>query len=416
MRLLFLTPQLPFPPRQGATIRNFNLIRWLAQRHAIDLLTFLAPGEMLRADSPLHQLCRRIATVPQPQRATQVRARDTLLSAAPDMALRLESPQMHALVGQWTSAETYDIVQIEGIELAQYGRQVAGAAKDGTPAVIFDDHNCEYLLQQRSAMTDLQNPRRWVAAAYSLVQWQKLRRYEAATVQLANATVAVSDADRAALRAVAPAAAITVAPNGIDPQDYVQRTALPGADPPLLVFTGKMDYRPNIDAVLWFAQEVLPLVAAAEPAVCFQIVGMNPHPRLDVLRGDPHVAIIGAVDDVRPYIDGAAVYVIPMRVGGGTRFKALEAMASGAAIVSTSLGVEGIGVATEEQMLLADTPETFSSAVLRLIADLRADGAARRRLGATARSFVEANYDWRQIVPRLEAVYDQVISQRISSS
>jgi glycosyltransferase involved in cell wall biosynthesis len=332
------------------------------------------------------------------------------------MALRLASPQMHALVQQWTAEEPYDIVQIEGIELAQYGRQVAGTARGSGPAVIFDDHNCEYLLQQRNAMTDLHNPRRWVAAAYSLVQWQKLRRYEAATVQLADATIAVSAADRAALLAVAPDAAITVAPNGIDPQDYAPDAALhPGAESPKLVFTGKMDYRPNIDAVLWFAQAVLPLVAAAQPAVRFQIVGMNPHRRLDPLRTNPHVAIVGAVDDVRPYIYDAAVYVIPLRVGGGTRFKALEAMASGAAIVSTSLGVEGIGVATEQQMLLADTPEAFSAAILRLIADLRADGNLRRRLGATARAFVVENYDWRQIVPRLEAVYDQAIAQRISS-
>jgi sugar transferase (PEP-CTERM/EpsH1 system associated) len=410
MKLLFLTPQLPFPPRQGTTIRNFNLIRWLAPHHTIDLLTFLAPGETLRSDSPLHGLCRRIATVAQPERSTAVRARATLLSAAPDMALRLESAEMHRLVAAWTAAERYDIVQFEGIELAQYGRGAASGAN--RPALVFDDHNCEYLLQQRNALTDLRTPRRWVAAGYSLVQWQKLRRYEAATVRQADATIAVSDADRAALLAVAPGAAITVAANGIDPLEYDPLLAKQAnAEPPRLVFTGKMDYRPNIDAVLWFAETVLPRVAAVEPAVRFQVVGLNPHPRLDALRRDPHVEIVGAVEDVRPFIAAAAAYVIPMRVGGGTRFKALEAMASGAAIVSTSLGVEGIDVSHQQEMLLEDTPEAFSSAVLRLIGDLRGDGTLRRRLGATARSFVEAHYDWRQIVPRLEAVYDQLIAQ-----
>ncbi len=410
MKLLFLTPQLPFPPRQGTTIRNFNLIRWLASHHTIDLLTFLAPGETLLADSPLHGLCRRIATVAQPQRSTTARARATLLSAAPDMALRLESAEMHRLVAAWTASERYDIVQVEGIELAQYGRRAASGTN--RPALVFDDHNCEYLLQQRNAFTDLRTPRRWVAAGYSLVQWQKLRRYEAATVRQADATVAVSDADRLALLAVAPGAAITVAANGIDPMEYDPSAARQaGAEPPRLVFTGKMDYRPNIDAVLWFAQSVLPRVTAVEPTVRFQVVGLNPHPRLDVLRSNPHVEIVGAVDDVRPFIAAAAAYVIPMRVGGGTRFKALEAMASGAAIVSTSLGVEGIGVSHQQEMLLADTPEAFSNAILRLIDDLRGEGTLRRQLGVTARSFVEARYDWRQIVPRLEAVYDQVISQ-----
>lgn len=409
MNVLFLTPQLPYPPRQGATIRNFNLIRWLAPRHTIDLLTFLAPGETLHADNPLHQLCRRIATVPQPPRTTAARVRATFLSAAPDMALRLESAQMHALVQAWIAAEDYDIVQVEGIELAQYGRHGTAARADG-PAIVFDDHNCEYLLQQRTAFTDLRRPRGWAGAAYSLVQWQKLRRYEAATVQTADATVAVSAADRAALLAVAPSAAITVVPNGIDPQAYTPDAARrPEASPPRLLFTGKMDYRPNVDAVLWFAETVLPLVVAGAPDVRFEVVGINPHPRLAPLRDHPNVTLVGAVEDVRPYIAGAAVYVIPLRVGGGTRFKALEAMASGAAIVSTSLGVEGIGVANEQQMLIEDTPAAFAAAVLRLLADLRGDGSLRRRLGATARAFVEESYDWRQIVPRLEAVYDQVI-------
>lgn len=413
MNVLFLTPQLPYPPRQGATIRNFNLIRWLAPRHTIDLLTFLAPGETLAADNPLHQLCRRIATVPQPPRTTAARLRSTFLSAAPDMALRLESAQMHTLVQAWTAAEAYDIVQVEGIELAQYGRHgAAGGAAGGAPmpAIIFDDHNCEYLLQQRTAFTDLRRPRGWAGAAYSLVQWQKLRRYEAATVHAADATVAVSAADRAALLAVAPTAAITVVPNGIDPQAYTPDAAQrPEATPPRLLFTGKMDYRPNVDAVLWFAEAVLPLVVAEAPDVRFEVVGINPHPRLAPLRSHPNVTLVGAVEDVRPYIAGAAVYVIPLRVGGGTRFKALEAMASGAAIVSTSLGVEGIGVTNEQQMLIEDAPAAFAAAVLRLLADLRGDGSLRRRLGATARAFVEERYDWRQIVPRLEALYNQVI-------
>ena len=177
---------------------------------------------------------------------------------------------------------------------------------------------------------------------------------------------------------------------------------------PKFVFTGKMDYRPNIDAALWFAEEVLPLVVAQVPDACFQLVGMNPHARLDVLRADPHVAITGAVPDTRPYIAAAAVYVIPMRVGGGTRFKALEAMACGKAIVSTSLGVEGIPVQHGRELLLADTPADFASAVLRLVTDLRSGGTLQQQLGAAARRFVEERYGWQTIIPRLNEVYQQV--------
>jgi polysaccharide biosynthesis protein PslH len=413
MNILFLTPQLPYPPRQGTTIRNYNLILHLAQRHTIDLLTFLAPGEELAAGSPLHSLCRKVAAVPQPARSSRRRAVDTLTTLTPDMGLRLESPAMWDLVRTWTVQTAYDLVQVEGIELAQYGMAVGGHKARRAPALIFDNHNCEYLLQKRNALNDLRLPRRWPAAGYSLAQWQKLRRYETMILQAADATIAVSAADKQAMLAIAPEAGITVVSNGIDldvyrpPTSGTVDTAINTVQPKF-VFTGKMDYRPNIDAALWFAEEVLPLVVAKEPNACLQLVGMNPHARLDVLRADPHVAITGAVPDTRPYIAGAAVYVIPMRVGGGTRFKALEAMACGKAIVSTSLGVEGIPVQHGRELLLADTPADFAAAVLRLVADLRSGGALQQQLGTAARRFVEQHYGWQTIIPQLDAVYQQV--------
>lgn len=404
MNVLVVTPQLPYPPRQGTTIRNYNLIRGLAQRHTIDLLTFLAPGEALTTDNPLLTLCRHVACVQQPARTLRARAVSTLASLTPDMGLRLESPTMHALVAHWTQQRRYDAVQIEGIELVQYGLKVAGRRRNRhRPALIFDDHNCEYLLQERNAFTDLRHPRRWPAAAYSLIQWRKLRRYEAAAMQGADAVVAVSAADRAALQRLGVTAPITVVPNGIDVTHY--RPLASAAPPaPTIVFTGKMDYRPNIDAVLWFAQQVLPRVLAQAPTARFQIVGMNPHARLDVLRNHPAIEITGAVADTRPYLQQAGVYVIPMRVGGGTRFKALEAMACAAPIVSTTVGVEGIGVRDGQEMLLADAPEEFAIAVLRILADAAGSGVLRRQLGAQGRRFVEAHYAWETIIPRLENV------------
>jgi glycosyltransferase involved in cell wall biosynthesis len=302
------------------------------------------------------------------------------------------------------------VVQVEGIELIQYGVRAAGQGRRA--ALVFDNHNCEYLLQQRNALNDLRLPRRWPAAAYSLVQWRKLVRYEAAALAAAAATVAVSEADKQAMLRIAPQGRITVISNGIDLDEYRPSAALPDAAAPRLVFTGKMDYRPNVDAALWFAAEVLPLIAAQEPAAVLQLVGMNPHPRLDPLRGQPNIEITGAVDDTRPYIAAAAVYLIPMRVGGGTRFKALEAMACARPIVSTALGVEGIPVHHEQEMLIADTPSAFAAQVLRLIADLRSGGALAQRLGATARRFVEERYGWTTIVPHFDRLYQEVKNQK----
>ncbi len=425
MRILLVTPQLPYPPRQGTTIRNFNLLRGLAQHHTIELLTFLAPGEELAADSPLYQLCRRVATVEQPQRTAAQRVRSTLSTLTPDMGLRLESPAMHRLVETWTSETAYDVVQIEGIELAQYGRAAltqrratgpaTSHAMSARPALVFDNHNCEYLLQQRNALTDLRRPKRWPAAAYSLVQWQKLRRYEAGIARDADAVVAVSDADRTAMLNLQVATPITVVPNGIDLDAYrpLNGTAAPSQT---IVFTGKMDYRPNVDAVLWFAEKVFPRVLAAAPEARFQIVGMNPHPRLDALRSHSAIEITGPVTDTRAFIHGAAVYIIPMRIGGGTRFKALEAMACAAPIVSTSLGVEGIAVSNGEQMLIADSPNDFAAAVLRLLSGSTDAHTLRQQLGAQGRRFVEAHYGWEQIIPRLELVLEDAILRARSSA
>ncbi len=405
MDILLLTPQLPYPPRQGTTMRNFGLIHYLAQRHRLDLITFLAPGETLAADNPLHALCHHIVALPQPQRTLAARLRDTLTSPYPDMALRLEDPAMHQAVQRALAAHPYDILQIEGIELAQYARHAPRSAR-----VIFDDHNCEYLLQQRAALADLRTPRRWHAAAYSLVQSQKLRRYETAACRAADAVIAVSEPDRAALTRIAPGAPIQVIPNAIDLESYAQTRHAPAPDAPFtLLFTGKMDYRPNVDAMIWLGREVLPHLLAHTPDLRCQIVGLNPHPRLDTLRAMPQVEITGGVPDVRPYLAAAHAYVIPMRVGGGTRFKALEAMACAKPIVSTSLGVEGISVQSGQELLMADTPDQFVKAIQTLIQDHAQGGALAARLGAAAQRFVAAHYTWDKILPHLEQLYAALI-------
>lgn len=411
MKILFLTPQLPYPPRQGTTIRNDGLIRHLAERHTIDLLTFVIPEQEPDHNSPLYHACRRIAYLPQPVRSARQRAIDTLRSPFPDMALRLESPAMHTLVQSWL-ADGYDLVQVEGIEMAQYGFHALAHQSAGTqrPYLIFDDHNCEYLLQQRNALTDLRHPKRWPAAAYSLIQWQKLRRYERQICQRADAVLAVSPVDQAALQRLAPDTTIAMIANGIniDQANSTPATHHPPPATPTLLFTGKMDYRPNVDAVLWFADEVLPSILLKAPEVRFQIVGMNPHPRLDRLRDTPAIEITGAVESVVPYFAAATVYVVPLRVGGGTRFKVLDAMLHHKAIVSTTLGVEGLGVSDGQELLLADTPVTFAAAVLRLLEDANNAGWLSKQLGVNANHFVKQHYSWEAIIPRLESVYQQL--------
>ncbi len=404
-RILILTPQFPYPPHQGTTIRNYNLVAGLARRHEVHLLSFGEP-ETSRG-TVLDHLCRSVQVVRPPLRSTRRRVMGLLFSRLPDMAQRLPSTQFRAALAATLEREKPDVVEVEGIELAQYLFQAAaGRAGEKHPLLVFDDHNAEYVLQQRAFETDVRLPRRWLGAAYSFVQWRRLRGYERRACRAADRVVVVSATDAEALRRLVPGLEPVVVPNGVDIEFYTAPVTPPdnqaGPDVRDLIFTGKMDFRPNVDAVLWFTQEVLPLIRRESPQTRFWIVGRDPHPRLACLRDNPAVVLTGRVEDVRPYIAGAAVYVVPLRIGGGTRLKVLEAMAMSKAIVSTALGCEGFDLVPGQELLIANTPADFAAAVLTLLHD----PARQERLGRAARRFAGSRYDWQIIVPRLERVYE----------
>lgn len=397
MRVLFLTPQLPYPPQKGTALRNWGLIDGLKARHEVSLLSFRAPGQDTELPPPLVETCERVVAVPQPERSIRHRMRDMIVTRYPDMALRLASRGYAQRLADWLERESFDVVQIEGIELAAYIDVIEAATQD--PMVVFDDHNCEYLLQRRVFLTDLRSPVRWAGAAYSWVQWLRLRRYEAQVCRRADSVLTVSEADAEALKRLVPDLHPRVVPNGIDTRRYHPQAVETRGNS--LVFTGTMDFRPNVDAVLWFAREVLPLVRAEVPDVHFDIVGQRPHRRLDPLKDDPGITVTGWVEDVRPYIATAGLYVAPLRMGGGTRLKLLEAMAMGKAVVSTRLGAEGYPLTDGCELILADTPTDFSEKVVSLLRS----PTRRAALGRRARTFVEQRYDWRAIVPLVEEVY-----------
>jgi sugar transferase (PEP-CTERM/EpsH1 system associated) len=404
MRILFLTPQLPYPPEKGTALRNWGLISGLSTQHEIAVLSFLDPGQSNEIADLLADACC-IETVEPIARTPGERLRGMLTTRRPDMALRLAADAYGGRLAEWLASESFDVLQIEGIELAPYLDVVdevcGGSDTADRPLVVFDDHNCEYMLQERAFLTDLNSPARWPAAAYSFVQWRRLRRYEAQVCRRADRVLAVSQADARALSRLIPGLDVTVIPNGIDTRVYRPGAVEPGAVDHSLVFTGTMDFRPNVDAVLWFWKEVWPLIRAEVPDAHFTVVGQRPHRRLDPLKEDRSVTLTGWVEDVRPYIADATVYVAPLRMGGGTRLKLLEAMAMRKPVVATSLGAEGYPITDGRELILADTPAGFAQAVVSLL-----NAPARRaELGRTARAFVERRYDWRVIVPALEQVY-----------
>jgi glycosyltransferase involved in cell wall biosynthesis len=291
------------------------------------------------------------------------------------------------------------VVQVEGIELAPYLPLVERTSPHSL--VVFDDHNAEYVLQQRAFETDVIHPHRWHAAAYSLLQWRRLRRFEAATCRRADRVIAVSGADRDALKRLVPGLQVDVIPNCIDTATY--ESPKPGVKAPAftVLYTGKMDFRPNVDAALWFGRDIWPLIREEHPDATWGIVGKAPHPRLDVLRNDPSITIVGEVPEIPPYLAAAQVYVIPLRMGGGTRFKLLEAMAAGTPVVSTTVGAEGVPVCSGRDILLADYPAEFAASVRRLLHE----PALGLQLSSAAHKLVTERFDWRVVLRDLERVY-----------
>lgn len=407
MRILVLTPQLPYPPHQGTSLRNYHILRGLAERHVITLLSFVDAGQAVdeEAIQPLLALCERMRTVPAPPARTHAQRLGQLLtSRRTDIEQRLRSDVFDIALRRLLSETQFDVVQIEGLELAP--RMATVREAQPRARLVFDAHNAETALQERALEADRGNWRRLAAFGYSWVQVGRLRRLERWACLTADGVTAVSENDRAQLEQLAPAlrGQIHVIPNCLDVASYdLTGVVVPPECRFDLLFSGKMDYRPNIDAVLWFADAVWPRIVAHRPQTTWAIVGQKPHPRLERLRQLPGVTVTGWVEEVRPYLAGTAVYVMPFRVGSGTRLKLIEAMAARKAIVSTRLGAEGFPARHEQELLLIDDPAAMATAVLTLLDD----PDERVRLGAAAHQFAQ-QYDWRRVIPRFEALYQSL--------
>ncbi|HVG95800.1 MAG TPA: glycosyltransferase [Chloroflexota bacterium] len=411
MKILYVTPQPPWPPRQGTALRNYHLLRALAGRHRVDLLTFSAPpdDEAALRRGPLGDLCGRIDALPPPPRPPAARLAGLLRGEA-DMEGRLRSPAFAARLRRRLAEGGYDAVQLEGFEVAGYllgpaalrAEAEARAPWRRAPAIVFDDHNAEYRLQATAAAIDSRRPRRWPRALYSYVQSGRLRAREALYAAGADACLAVSPEDAAALEAIVPGLGAVVVANGV----AVAAAPPPAPGPrPLVLFTGKLDYRPNVDAGEWLVREILPLVRARVPDVRFVLAGRDPAPAVRRLAG-PDVEVTGALTDdgLTALRASAWVEAVPLRMGSGVRFKALEAMAAGVPLVATTLGAAGTGAEHGRQALIADDAPGFAAAVC----DLLTRPERRRALAAAAHALAAARHDWSRITPRLLAVYERL--------
>ncbi|MBZ0292586.1 MAG: glycosyltransferase [Anaerolineae bacterium] len=402
MHILVLTPTLPYPLHQGGAIRNYGILHGLhAAGHEITLLSFEDQRTNI-SETPLAHLCAQVYTVPVPTRTARHRIRDLFLSPQPDLVRRLRSKQFIQMLCSVLESQSFNLVQFEGLEMTRYipiVRQYQPLAR-----LCYDAHNAEYALQEVIAQVDQQSARRWLAAVYSRIQARRIKRFEHYICQQVDLVVAVSDEDAQALKDFRPDNAVTVVPNGIFVQDYAQSTEALDLGEKALVFTGKMDYRPNVDAMLWFTEDILPCVQVQQSQTVLYIVGQKPHARLEALRSHPAIVVTGRVEDVKPYLYSAAVYVAPLRMGSGTRLKILEAMAAGCAVVATDLAAAGLPSEVRQNLITADTPEDISASIIRLLENPQ----ERLLMGKQAQLSVQQHYDWSALLPHLLTAYKEI--------
>jgi glycosyltransferase involved in cell wall biosynthesis len=269
-------------------------------------------------------------------------------------------------------------------------------------AVVLDEHNIEYEILQRMSDGEHSLSRR----AFNTLEYLKCRPFEQRLWRKVDACAVPSDREAGLIRKKAPATPTAVVPNAVDPDYFTPSSAPPERD--TLIFTGLLSYRPNLDAATYLVNEILPLIQRERPGVTLTIVGDGHAVDMAKLKR-PNVTVTGRVDDVRPYMHRAAVSVVPIRIGGGTRLKVVEALAMGKAVVSSQVGSEGIRVRDGEHLLLAgDDAVAFATRVLQLLSDPVWAAA----LGRAGRSLVAAEYTWRQATTRLETLYHQAMRRR----
>jgi polysaccharide biosynthesis protein PslH len=402
-RILMITPQLPYPPMQGTSLRNWHLLRAMAEVHDVTLLSFSETAGLPPADV-LGQLSDLLPPVQVPSRSGFKRLTQMLTSPLPDMALRLESKEFSIALERALKSIQIDAVQIEGIELVRYMDNIRSA--NSSIPIVLDCHNAETRLQERAVRSDLYTPNRWPAALYSRLQIGRLANFERDACLEANRIITVSENDSHYLTNLCGPMLPPphVIPNTVDVMEYQWTRPISQDQIFDLLFSGKMDYRPNVDGTLWFADEVWPLIRKRFPHLTWGIVGQKPHPRLDRLKDLPGVTVTGRVDRIQPYLAGASVYILPLRMGSGTRLKLIEAMSAGKPIVSTTLGAEGFPVKNGRELLLADSAGEMAKAIIEILEN----SALVETLGRNAQSFVEA-YDWRSTIPLISELYNELI-------
>jgi len=414
MKILFLISQLPYPPDTGAKIRSFNLIKALAKAHSITLVTYGAREVEMEKIRRLAELPVKITLVPMGNGNPYMLAFRNLFSRYPYSVDKYYSAGMAGEVAKLLESEEFDLIHCDSLQMSRNVLKFKHIPK------IMTEHNIESQILERVAYNETNIFKR----LYFYIQYLKLRRYEVFACRQFDRMIAVSEEDKRYLARFIPENHISIVPNGVDTEFFSPQptTHNPPSRKFSLIYTGSMDWQPNDDAMIYFIRDVYPLIKErlskseiarndenSSPQITLTIVGRDPSSALQKLAlSDRSIKVTGRVEDVRPYVANSPVFIVPLRIGGGSRLKILEAMAMGKAVVSTSIGCEGLEVTDKKNIIIADKPGDFADAVTFLLRDREYAG----RLGKAGRKLVEERYDWKIVSNKLDEAWDGVMSRR----
>lgn len=399
--MLVLSGRIFFPVTTGGTTRSARLFERLARRHDITIVSFTTPADTSENLELMRTCCRRLELVEWSESAKGTPrfyldvARNAVSPRAFTVA-KYDRTAMRQRIRDLLQRDCYDVLVADFL-------QPSANALDApiAPRVLFQ-HNVESVIRRRQFET-ARDP---LLKAYLYWDWIRLKRFEGLAARTFDHCIMVSEQDCQTMRELYGVTTTTAIPTGVDVEYFQPRE--PEAPGHHLVFTGSMDWFPNDDAMQYFVREILPVIRR-ELDVTLWIVGRNPTEAIRRLAGGhPGVRVTGTVDDVRPYIDRAGVYVVPLRIGGGTRIKIFEAMAMAKGVVSTTIGAEGLPVTSGRDIVLEDDPGRFAAQVIRLLEDR----GERRRIGGAARALVVERYTWDVAAQRFAEICERVRTRK----
>jgi polysaccharide biosynthesis protein PslH len=407
MKLLWLNAGLLLPLDKGGKLRTWHLMRQLARRHDISFLSFADPSSSPADVRGMRDVASEVVTIPRTETAKgtatfYTEAARYLVDRIPYAVAKYRSRAYREAIERLLARTPFDAVVCDFLVPV-----VNLPDKLPCRSIVFT-HNVEAEIWRRHAES-ARNP---VSRLLLAQQWNRMLRFERAALSRFDLVLAVSETDRHTFGTLYPGAVtapVHVVQTGVDTTFFSPMNERTPARRAHLVFTGSMDWLPNEDGMEYFVHDILPLVRQHEPGATVSIIGRSPTPAVKRLADVPGIHVTGRVDDVRPHVAEGAVYVVPLRIGGGTRLKIFEAMAMSKAVVSTTIGAEGLPVTSGQNIVIADDPARFADAIVRLIRD---DGM-RRRIETEARRLVVEKYDWSAVARDFEEALARVCGEGV---